>query len=419
MHPKLVVVLVVYLLIQSIENLVALVNLKYLKRHGNKVPPGFTGFVEAGELARIQAYTLAQGRLDFVAAGLMAVVTLIFFFGPLLNWYNGWLAGLGLAPVAAGLLCFLLLSFAETLLQMPTGLYHTFGIEERFGFNTQTLGLWLADLAKSLLLSTVLLGLLLAGGFWLMGAAPHFWWLFFWMFFCGFSVFLLYLSPYVIEPLFNKFTPLDNPELEEKIRLTLSMAGIAVARIFVMDASRRSRHGNACFSGIGRVKRIVLFDTLLTKSDPDEIVGILAHEAGHWKKHHILQRLVVMELFALAACYLASRLVAGDTLASLFGLTTPTVYGKLLVLGFLGSLAGFVLRPLSNAWSRLHEWQADDFATRLTNNGPALATALVKLGRDNLANLHPHPWYVALHYGHPPLADRVARLLNKGKRETA
>ncbi len=414
MHPKLAVVLIVYLLIQSIENLVAFVNLKHLKRHGKKVPHGFTGFVESGELARIQAYTLAQGRLDFVASALMAMITVLFFFTPLLNWYNTWLTGLGLAPVVAGVLFFLLLSYAETLLQIPTGLYHTFGIEERFGFNTQTPGLWLADLGKSLLLSTVLLGVLLAGGFWLIEAAPRFWWLFFWLFFCGFSVFLLFLSPYVIEPLFNKFTPLDNPELEEKIRQVLSRAGIAVARIFVMDASRRSRHGNAYFSGIGRVKRIVLFDTLLAKSEPDEVVGILAHEAGHWKKRHILQRLVVMELVALAACYLAFQMVTGNGLATLFHLTQPTVYGKLLVLGFLGSLAGFLLRPLSNAWSRWHEWQADDFATHLTSNGPALATALVKLGRDNLANLHPHPWYVALHYGHPPLAARVARLLDQG-----
>lgn len=418
MHPWLIVILIVYLLIQSIENLVAFVNLKHLNRHGNTVPPGFTGFVEAGELARIQAYTLAQGGLDFVAAGLMAVVTVLFFFTPLLNSYNGWLAGLTLSPVVAGVLFFLLLSYAETLIQIPTGLYHTFGIEERFGFNTQTPGLWLADLGKSLLLSTLLLGLLLAGAFWLITAAPRFWWLFFWMLFCTFSIFLLYLSPYVIEPLFNKFAPLDNPELEEKIRQTLSKSGIAVARIFVMDASRRSRHGNAYFSGIGRVKRIVLFDTLLAKSDPDEIVGILAHEAGHWKKRHILQRLVVMELFALAAFFFASRLVAGNGLATIFGLVPPTVYGKLLVAGFLGTLALFVLQPLSNAWSRHHEWQADDFAVRLTNNGPALATALIKLGRDNLANLHPHPWYVALHYGHPPLAARVARLLDAGRQAT-
>jgi STE24 endopeptidase len=181
------------------------------------------------------------------------------------------------------------------------------------------------------------------------------------------------------------------------------------------DESRTlDRHGNAYFSGIGRVKRIVLFDTLLEKNEPEEVLGILAHEVGHWKKRHVLQRIFAMELLALAAFYLAFRLVEGDGLAILFGLTGPTIYAKLLVAGFLGSLAGFVLQPLSNLWSRFHEWEADAFAVHLTGNGEALARALAKLGRDNLANLHPHPWHAALNYSHPPLAARVARLLGQG-----
>jgi len=406
-------VLTVYLILQAIDTLITLLNLGHLKAQGDRVPAGFEGRVGAAELARMRDYTRARAKLDLVSTAVQVVIGVAFIFGPGLNLYNNWLAGYDLAPVVAGILFFLLLAWAETLLKIPFDLYHTFVIEARFGFNTQTPRLWLVDLFKSQLLAAGLLGVLLAGGFWLIGAAPHYWWLFTWLFFCGFSILLLYISPYVIEPLFNKFSPLTDEALVGRITQVMGRAGIGVARIFTMDASRRSRHGNAYFSGIGRVKRIVLFDTLLAAGDQDEIVAILAHEAGHWKKKHVLQRILVMETVALVALYAAFRLVQGEGLAGVFGLETPTMPAKLLLAGFLGSLVAALLSPLSNYLSRRHEWQADAFAVRITEAPEALARALVRLGCDNLANLHPHPWYAALHYSHPPLAQRVARLMGR------
>ncbi len=415
MEIWLAIILAIYILIQCIDNLVTFVNLKHLEKVGDTVPPGFEDYVHHEELAKMRSYTVAQGRFGFLSDAVRVGLTVALFFGPLLNWYNNWLVSQGFSLLVSGVLFFLLLTFADAILRIPFDLYHTFIIEERFGFNTQTIGLWLADFVKALLVSTILYGILLAGAFWLIQAAPDLWWLFTWLLFAFFSIFMLFLSPYVIEPLFNKFTSLDDPDLEELLRTVVERAGISVSKIFKMDASRRSRHGNAYFSGIGRVKRIVLFDTLLEKSRPEEVAGILAHEAGHWKKRHVLKRIVLMEAVALVVCYAAFKFTRGDELAVLFGLGQATIYAKIFICGFLFSLGGFFLGPFSNVWSRRHERQADEFAVDLTHDGEALATALVKLGRDNLANLHPHPWYAFLHYSHPPLAERVAGLKKLAK----
>ena len=407
------VILSLYLFNKFIDISITFVNLNHLKREGGKVPAGFEDQVSGAELAKMRSYTLAQARAGLVSEAAQMAVTIVFVFGPLLNWYNSWLVGLGLAPVPAGMLFFMLLFLAESLLNIPFGLYHTFVIEERFGFNKQTPGLWISDFLKSQGVSMLLVAILLGAAFGLIQASPAYWWLFTWLFFFAFSIFMLYLSPYVIEPLFNKFTPLQDEQLAARITTVLDRAGIAVSRIFTMDASKRSGHGNAYFSGIGRVKRIVLFDTLLAANNQEEIVGILAHEVGHWKKKHVLKRIVVMELSALVGLYLVHWLVRGDMLVGFFGLALDTMPAKLLLAGFLGSLASFWLQPFSNYLSRRHEWQADAFAVRLTGAPQHLASALVKLGRDNLANLHPHPWYAAIHYSHPPLVQRVGRLLGR------
>ncbi len=410
MGTWLILILTFYIFIQCIDNLVAFVNLKHLEKVGDTVPAGFEGYVNKDELAKIRSYTVVKGKFGFLSDAVRIVLTLAVFFGPILNWYNSWMAGWELSPLLSGVLFFLVLTVADAIFRAPFDLYHTFVIEERFGFNTQTVGLWIGDFIKALLISAILYGILLGGAFWLIQAAPELWWFFTWVLFASFSIFLLFLSPYVIEPLFNKFTPLDDPDLEELLRSIVEKAGISVSKIFKMDASRRSRHGNAYFSGIGRVKRIVLFDTLLEKSQPEEVAGILAHEAGHWKMKHVLKRIVMIETVALVACFAAFHLTRGNELVALFGLDHSTMYAKLFICGFLLSLVGFIFGPLSNVWSRRHERQADAFAVSLTNDPGALATALVKLGRDNLANLHPHPWYAALHYSHPPLAERVADL---------
>lgn len=385
-------------------------NLLHLRRHGGEVPAGFAGVVDSTRLGQISAYTFENNRLGLLRSVFDNALLLVFLFTPLLPLYDRWVAALTDSFLLRGLVFFLLLQLGKGVLELPFSLYRTFGIENRYGFNTQSLRLWLIDLAKGVLIGGALLTLLLGGALWLVQASPQFWWLWVWGFFAAFSLLLMYVSPLLIEPLFFKFEPVRREGLEEAIRALMAKAGLQVSRVFQIDASRRSRHSNAYFTGIGRVKRIVLFDTLLEQMEDDELLAVLAHEVGHWKKRHIFKRLLTSLVLSLGGLYLAWRLIAWGGLPGLLGLEQVSFYGQVLVLSLLGSLAGFLLTPLSSWLSRRDEWQADRYATTLHGQPQALASALIKLSRENLANLHPHPLYAAIYYSHPPVVARVQRL---------
>ena len=411
MEKLLVVLLIGYLAVEAAEQILAVINLKYLAGHGAEVPAGFEGYVDEPTLLRIRNYTVEHGRVDRVETFVSMAVTLLFLFGGLLNWLNSFIAAQGWSSTVSGIIFFMVLFYGSTLISIPFSLYNTFSVEKRYGFTTQTLSLWVLDLVKSLVLNTLLLGILLYVLLWLVQAIPDLWWLAGWGFVLVFSVFLLYISPYVIEPLFNKFQPMENTALESRIKAVMVKAGLKINRVFSMDASKRSSHSNAYFTGIGHVKRIVLFDTLLANHTDDEIVAILAHEAGHWKKKHVLKMLVFSQVMMYVGFYLAYRLTAGDLLADVFRLDIPTMHAKLLLVVFVGTLVLFPVRPLMAYISRRHEREADSFALQLTERPEPMAEALIKLGKDNLANLHPHPIYAAFYYSHPPLVQRVQGLL--------
>jgi len=301
----------------------------------------------------------------------------------------------------------LFLSYAGTLLSIPFDLYSTFKIENKYGFNTMTPKLWLIDFLKSILLSTVLSGIVVSVGLWIIQLSPNYWWLWVWGFFLIFSLFMMYISPYVIEPLFNKFTPIEEKGLEDKIKELLQKINIKVSKVFKMDASKRSRHTNAYFTGIGRVKRIILYDTLLEKMDQDEILSVLAHEAGHWKKKHVLKMIFILELISLIGIYISFRILQTDLLTELFQIKQGTFFAKVVILGFIGSIVSFPFIPISNYISRRFEKESDGFACKLTGNPESMTTALIKLSKDNLSNLHPHPLYAAIYYSHPPVVKRI------------
>jgi STE24 endopeptidase len=388
-------------------------NLRHLKKYGAEVPHEFVGHIDAELLRKTRDYTVENSRFSFVNSIFDNIVLLVFLFGGLLNMYNSWIVSLDYSFVLTGLLFFLFLLYGETMISIPFTLYRTFKIENRYGFNTLTLRLWLTDTVKSLLISTVLLGILISVGLWLISSSPEHWWLWVWVFFFIFSIFMMYISPYVIEPLFNKFTPIDDEELEEGIRAVAQKAGIRVSRIFRMDASKRSRHTNAYFTGIGRVKRIILYDTLLEKMNRDEIIAVLAHEIGHWKKKHVLKRIVVSEIIAFITLYVSFHILQTDFLLKVFFIEVDSFFAKIVVLGFIGSIAAFPFSPLSHYFSRRHERQADHFACELTGNPNSMASSLIKLSKDNLSNLHPHPLYAAFHYAHPPVVQRVREIRNR------
>jgi len=405
-----VALIIVYLLIAGAGYWLKYLNLTYLKAHGKTVPSEFEGTVDPSLLQKITAYTFENSRAGIVESIIGNVLLLFFLFGGLLGAYDNWIASLSGSFVAAGAIFALVLLAAETLIDIPFSLYRNFRIENRYGFNTMTAKLWSIDLIKTVAISAVLGTLVTAAALSIVQASPAWWWLWVWAFLLVFGVFMMYISPYVIEPLFFKFEPVKAEGLEEKIRQLMERAGLKVSRVFQVDASRRSRHSNAYFTGIGRVKRIVLFDTLIEQMTQDELLAVLAHEVGHWKKRHVLKRMVLTEASAFLGLFITFHLLGWDGLPRMISLENASFYARVVIVGFLGSLALFPLTPLFSYLSRKDEREADRFAAELTGRPGAMASALVKLSRENLSNLHPHPLYAKFYYSHPPVVERIREL---------
>lgn len=408
-----ILLLFLYIILSAAAFFLSWLNLRHLELHGDEVPRGFEDHLDVDTLRKSSAYTVAQNRVGLVESILDTAILVLFLFCGGLEAYDRIISPLTDSFIIKGLLFFLPLYLVQALIDIPFSLYRNFSLENRFGFNTMTPGLWLSDLLKSTAIGGTLVALLLTGAFAIIKLSPAAWWLWVWAFFAIVSLFLMYLSPYLIEPLFYKFEPIRAEGLEDDIRRVMSKAGLEVSRVLQVDASRRSRHSNAYFTGIGKVKRIVLFDTLLQQLDRPEILAVLAHEAGHWKKRHLLKRLVMAEAEALVACYAAFRLLEWRGLHSLLGMGEVSFPAQLVILGFLFSLVSTLMTPVGSLLSRRHEREADCFATELTGMPEALASSLVKMSRDNLSNLHPHPLYAAIYYSHPPMAERVRELLGK------
>lgn len=387
-------------------------NLRHLRRYGSQVPAELSSTIDAERLAKISAYTADRTRLGILSTLVSRALVALFVFGGLLERYDALIGGLSDSFVIQGVSFFLGISWAEALIGLPFGLYMNFRVEARHGFNRMSVGLWWTDWIKGLVLSSVLTALAAAGALWLVSVAETSWWFWVWLFFVGFGVLLMYLAPYVIEPLFFKMVPLQRDGLELEVRSLAERAGVHVSRILTMDASRRSAHSNAYFTGIGRVKRVVLFDTLLDQLSQAEILSVLAHELGHWQKHHIIKRMLSSYAVALGAAFLAFHLVSWQGLPELVSANALSFPARIVVLGIVASVASFFFTPLSSWWSRRHEWEADEFASKLWGAPTDLANALAKLSRENLANLHPHPWYAAFYYSHPPVVERVRALRN-------
>ncbi|MBC7962087.1 MAG: M48 family metallopeptidase [Steroidobacteraceae bacterium] len=387
------------------------INLQHLKQHGSKVPQGFEGVIDEEKLRISSAYTFDSSRLGLWDSLFDNVILVVFLFGGVIAVYDRFIGSLSDSYMLSALLFFLLMTWMQTLLGIPFDLYGTFRIEARYGFNTTTPRLWITDLVKSQAIGALLLAFLITVVFWLIRWSPLHWWLWVWGFMALFSLFMMFISPYVIEPLFNKFEPVVEEGLEDEIRVMMEKAGLKVGRVMQMDASRRSKHSNAYFTGIGKVKRIVLFDTLLKQMSHGEIVAVLAHEIGHWKKGHIWKRLLWAEVMALAGSWISFKLLAWPGLPGLLGLPHDiSLPARMIVLGFIASLVMFPLGPFSAWRSRCHEREADRFAADLTGKPQDLASALVKLSVENLSNLFPHPFYAAFYYSHPPAVERIRTL---------
>lgn len=371
------------------------------------------------EYARSQRY--ARTKLRFSALsdsyGTLLVVAFLLLGGfPLADRLaNEASAALGLsgawAATVTGLLFFAGLGLLNDLAGLPFDLYHTFVIEDRFGFNRTTPATFIIDKLKGLLLATLIGAPLLAGVLWLLRTFGPDAWIGCWALIAVVMLFIQYVAPTLILPLFNKFTPLEGGPLRTDIETLAKREGFALSGLFTIDGSRRSAKANAYFTGLGNKKRIALFDTLMATLSRDETVGVLAHEVGHWKLGHIRKGLVLGILRLGALLWLLSLLLQWDALFTGLGMV-PSAHAGLVFFSLLFAPASLLLGVFTNALSRKHEFQADRFAAQATGNPLALGSALRKLVRQNLSNLTPHPLTVALFHSHPPLGKRLAALEN-------
>jgi len=390
----------------AIETALSVMNLRHVARAGDAVPAALAGQVDPETARRSRAYTLARGRFGILHGFYGAALTLVLLFSGVMPALDAALARHGLGGAHRAVVFLVALSALSALANLPFSLYGTFVLEQRFGFNRTTFRLWLKDRLKGLLLAALIgLPLLYAmyGFFALTGRA---WWLWLFAFLTAVQIVMVWLYPTVIAPLFNEFAPLPEGELRSRLEAMARDAGFRTRGLFVMDASRRSGHSNAYFTGFFR-PRIVLFDTLVQQMSVDEAAAVLAHEIGHYQARHVHKRLAVGLAVQLASLWVLSLLVAWPPLFAAFGFGAPSFHAALALASLCGGAFTFFLAPVESFFSRRHEYEADRYSVAIARAPAALRSALVKLNGQNLSNLHPHPWYSAWHYSHPTLVERV------------
>lgn len=387
-----------------VERLADLLNLRALSRD---VPASFAGWYDPDRHTKSRAYLKSTTGLAMVEASVDLAILLAFWFGRGFSLLDRWVAGLGFSPIVSGLVFVGVLVCARAVFSLPFSIYSTFVTEERFGFNRTAWPLFLSDRIKGLFLALLLGAPLLAGVLWFFENLGKTAWLWCWIAFCLVMLVLQVVVPAWILPLFNRFTPLEPGELKTAVLACARAAGFPVQTVFVMDGSKRSAKSNAFFAGLGRHRRLVLFDTLIDNHPVSEVVAVVAHEIGHYKKRHLQRQTLAAMGQAGVMFFLLSVAVSWPDLFTAFYVSNVSVYGGLVFFSILYGPAAAALGLPVYALSRHHEYQADAFAVNLIGNGQALADALKRLSADNMANLTPHPFYVLLHYSHPPVMNRI------------
>lgn len=393
--------------------------IRHVAAHRGQVPAAFAGSVTLSAHQKAADYTVARARFGLLALAFNGAVLLGWTLLGGLDALNGWVLGASRALPAgwqdmgyqlALVAAFLLIA---GLLDLPWELWSTFRIEQAFGFNRMTLGLYFADMLKGLAVGAVLGLPILALILWLMGAMGPLWWLWAWAAWMGFQLLVMVIYPSVIAPLFNKFEPLADAALKERVERLMARCGFAAKGLFVMDGSRRSAHANAYFSGFGPAKRVVFFDTLLSKLSGSELEAVLAHELGHFKHRHITKRIALAFVMSLAGLALLGWLAQQSAFYLALGvqpnMAAPNDALALLLFLLAGPVFGFFVTPLASHFSRRDEFQADAYA-RAQASGADLCAALLKLHEDNAGTLTPDPVYARFYYSHPPAAERLAAL---------
>jgi STE24 endopeptidase len=409
MNPLTAAFLAALALMVAVRYWLATRQMAAVRAHRGTVPAAFAATVSAADHARAADYNAA--RLALARRELLydAFLLLLVTLGGGFAYLDALCGRLVAAPLWHGVATLAALALALSAAGLPFSLYSTFGIEARFGFNRVTPALYAADLARGLAIALVLGVPLLALLLWLMAASGGAWWLYAWGVWVVFGVCISFAWPRFIAPLFNRFRALEPGPLREAVERIMARCGFAADGVFVMDSSRRSTHGNAYFTGIGRAKRIVLFDTLLERLAPEEVEAVLAHELGHFRLQHVRQRLVLSFASALAGFAVLGAAASTPACYAALGVPLPSTHAALALFALVVPVFTFPLAPLGSWWSRRHEFEADRFAARHAD-ARALAAALVKLYRDNASTLTPDALYSAWHDSHPPALARIAAL---------
>jgi STE24 endopeptidase len=379
--------------------------------HAKAIPAPFRGIMDEATYAKSVQYTLAKLRLDRVQTTYDMTVLLAALFSGVLPWaFGAFTAAFGTSSWAMAAFLFLT-GVALSLPGLPLDWYDQFRLEQRFGFNSTTPGLWWMDRLKGLLLGIALAYPLLVLVLNLANWTGRWWWLWAWGALLAFQLLMVVLAPVLILPLFNKFKPLPDGTLRERLLKLADRTRFRARSIQIMDGSKRSRHSNAFFTGFGRFRKIVLFDTLIDQLPEPELEAVLAHEIGHFKKKHIPKTLVASALSSLAAFYVISMLARQEWFYRSFGFPVSSVALALLLFGLLSGAITFWFSPVARWWSRRYEYQADAFAAAVMNGPHSLIGALRRLNEKNLSNLTPHPFYSQFYYSHPTLLERESALL--------
>ena len=383
--------------------------ISHIRAHRSSVPVAFEDTISLDDHQKAADYTVAKTRFSrlpmFFDAGLLLIWTL----GGGLEWLDQTITTYELNPIMTGITVMLAFMLISSLLELPFSVYSTFVIEERFGFNRTTVKTFITDIIKGAALALILGVPILWVILWLMEQAGEYWWVYAWAVWTGFSLFIMWIYPTLIAPIFNKFEPLEEGATLDRIHQLLQRCGFSSNGIFVIDGSKRSSHGNAYFSGFGRNKRIVFFDTLLKMLNDDELEAVLAHELGHFKKKHIVKSMLISIAMTFVALAILAWLMKNEWFYTALGISTPSTYMALLLFALILPVFTFVLHPLISVFSRKNEFEADAFAANQTR-AEYLVQALVGLYKENASTLTPDPLYSAFYDSHPPAPVRIAHL---------
>jgi len=381
----------------------------HVSQHKDSVPNDFSEKITLENHQKSADYTIAKIQFSQYELIFGNILLILWTIGGGLNWLDVQISVYALDAITTGIIFILAFSLISSALSLPFSLYNTFVLEEKFGFNRSSFTLFITDLVKQFVLMLVIAVPLLYVILWLMQSAGTFWWLYAWGVWFSFSLVMMWAYPSFIAPLFNKFSELESLELKQRIENLMSRCGFTSSGILVMDGSKRSSHGNAYFTGLGKQKRIVFFDNLLDSLDDEEIEAVLAHELGHFKKKHITKRMVSMAFITLGGFAVLGYLMQQTWFYNGLGVENISIYMALILFSLTASVFTFPLSPISSLFSRKHEFEADDYAASQAD-AQKLIDALVKLYKDNFSTLTPDPIFSAWYDSHPPASVRVKNL---------